>query len=256
MIHALHGNFGLPSDWDAALPDGAPAKAWHLWEIRRHHPEAHTLTGFATWFNDQIAALPDDPRRILAGYSLGGRLALHVLLERPALWQHAVILSTHPGLDSDAARAERLEQDRTWLERCRGEAGAMDLTWGGQIVRPPRQVTPWSRVCEAWQAQPVLQNPASGWDPAPLEPWLEEIAQAFDGWSLGRQENLLPSLATLTLNGSWLAGEEDLKFCALARHATEMLPQFKQIIIPGGGHRLPVHRSAEVKAVLAALLPN
>jgi hypothetical protein len=59
MIHALHGNFGLPTDWDAALPPAVPARAWHLWEIRRHHPEARTLTGFATWFNDQVAALPD-----------------------------------------------------------------------------------------------------------------------------------------------------------------------------------------------------
>ena len=82
MIHALHGNFGLPSDWEAALPDGVPAKAWPLWEIRRYHPEARTLTGFATWFNNQVAALTDNGPRILAGYSLGGRLALHVLLNQ------------------------------------------------------------------------------------------------------------------------------------------------------------------------------
>ena len=118
MIHALHGNFGLPSDWAAALPPGRPAKAWDLWEIRRHHPEARTLTGFAAWFNQQIAALPDTGPHLLAGYSLGGRLALHVLLDRPALWSQVLLLSTHPGLTTEAERPPRLAHDLAWQERC------------------------------------------------------------------------------------------------------------------------------------------
>ncbi len=253
MIHALHGNFGLPSDWDAALPDGVPAKAWHLWEIRRHHPEARTLTGFATWFNVQVSALPDDGPRILAGYSLGGRLALHVLLDRPALWQHAVILSTHPGLDSDRERAERLEQDRAWLERCRGEAGALDQAPGGQNVRPPHRET-WARLCAAWQAQPVLQGSGPDTDFRALEPWRGEIAGAFDGWSLGHQENLLQALATLPLTCHWIAGADDVKFSTLARQATAKLPRFRLHILAGTGHRLPTNQPEAVRSILQCLL--
>jgi 2-succinyl-6-hydroxy-2,4-cyclohexadiene-1-carboxylate synthase len=253
MIHALHGNFGLPSDWDAALPDGAPAKAWHLWEIRRHHPEARTLTGFATWFNQQIAAMPDERPRILAGYSLGGRLALHVLLDRPALWQHAVILSTHPGLDSDRERAERLQQDRAWLERCRGDGGEFDRARGGQNVRPPQAAETWASICAAWQAQPVLQNQPSAWNPAALEPWREEISSAFDGWSLGWQENLLPELHSLPLSGHWITGADDLKFSTLAHQATAKLPQFKLHLLRGAGHRLLATQPEAVKFSLEVL---
>jgi 2-succinyl-6-hydroxy-2,4-cyclohexadiene-1-carboxylate synthase len=178
-----------------------------------------------------------------------------VLLDRPALWQHAVILSTHPGLDSDRERAERLQQDRAWLERCRGDGGEFDRARGGQNVRPPQAAETWASLCAAWQAQPVLQKSDPGADFQSLEPWREEMASAFDGWSLGRQENLFPSLARLTINGYWLAGEEDLKFSTLARQAEKKLPQFKTVIVPGASHRLPTLRPAAVKAILGALLP-
>lgn len=218
MIHALHGNFGLPSDWDAALPPGVPAKTWHLWEIRRRHPETHTLTGFATWFNNQIEALPPDPCRTLAGYSLGGRLALHVLADRPALWHRALLLSTHPGLGDDGERTARLAHDLNWQTRSLEK--------------------PWPEVCAAWNAQAVFQGDDTAPDLLPLEPWRQEIAGAFDGWSLGRQGTSTSLLRGITVPGLWLTGAEDAKFAALAGSASLHLPSLNMVTIPHSGHRL------------------
>lgn len=218
MIHSLHGNFGLPSDWDAALPSGVPAQAWHLWEIRRHHPEARTLTGFATWFNNQVAALPDKGPRILAAYSLGGRLALHVLLDRPALWHRALLLSTHPGLTHAAGRIERLAHDASWRDRCRTAS--------------------WESVLQDWNSQAVLAGPSQVHAAGITEPWRNEIAEAFEGWSLGHQEIGLGRLEQLRVPGVWMTGGDDPKFCALARSAMEILPSFHFQTIPQAGHRL------------------
>ena len=218
MIHALHGNFGLPSDWDAALPPGVPAQAWHLWEIRRHHPEAGTLTGFATWFNDRVAALPDKGPRILAGYSLGGRLALHVLLDRRELWHRAILLSTHPGLTNEAERTSRLTHDAHWRDRC--------LT------------ASWESVMHGWNTQAVLAGPSQTRPAGITEPLKNEIADAFEGWSLGCQEIELPRLGRLRVPGVWMTGGEDPKFCALAQSAKETLPLFHFQTIPHAGHRL------------------
>ena len=234
MIHALHGNFGLPSDWEAALPPGVPAKAWHLWEIRRHHPETHTLTGFATWFNSQIAALPPEPHRILAGYSLGGRLALHVLADRPALWHRALIISAHPGLRTEAERAARLAHDACWQQRCLTE--------------------PWQQICTAWNAQPILQSTPNQPDPSASEFWRAEISGAFDGWSLGRQEHLLLSLAPLPCTGLWLAGANDDKFSSLARTAVESLPGYRLQLLPQAGHRLLQKQPAAIESAIRNLL--
>lgn len=234
MIHALHGNFGLPADWDTALPHGVPATTWHLWEIRRHHPATHSLTGFATWFNNQIAALPPDPDRILAGYSLGGRLALHVLANRPALWSQAHLLSTHPGLLTADERALRLTQDAIWQERCLS--------------------APWPEVTAAWDAQPVVQSTKSPSPTATVESWRQEIAGAFDGWSLGHQKNILPGLTNIHCRVQWLAGADDQKFANLALQATASHPKSSFHLIPNSGHRLLHNQPAAVRSAMLEML--
>jgi len=221
MLHVLHGNFGLPSDWDASLPVDVPARAWHLWKIYRHHPETRSLSGFAAWFNNQIESLPDHGPHCLAGYSLGGRLALHVLCDRPVLWRHALFLSTHPGLTSDAERTARLALDTAWQSRCLSAES-------------------WQTISTAWNSQSVFQSlpPCTPPDLSALEPWRQEIAGAFYAWSLGHQLDQLPALARLPLTGHWLAGEADPKFTALARQTSRSLPHFECSIFPQAGHRL------------------
>ncbi|MDB6070940.1 MAG: hypothetical protein JWL81_2111 [Verrucomicrobiales bacterium] len=236
MIHALHGNFGLPSDWDACLPPGLAATAWNLWEIRRHHPTARTLTGFAAWFNDRVQSLPSAGPRTLTGYSLGGRLALHVLLDRPALWSRVVILSAHPGLTDETDRVDRLRSDATWAVRCRSR--------------------PWEEVLDQWNSQSVLTSGNSTASPPRdaglTEPWREEIAGAFLDWSLGAQENPVPGLSSLTtLEGLWLAGGEDEKFTAVARETVARLPGFRLRIQAGAGHRLLSEAPDAVRQCLA-----
>lgn len=218
MIHTLHGNFGLPTDWDAALPQGIPAKSWHLWEIRRHHPEARTLTGFATWFNQQIAALPGEGPRVLAGYSMGGRLALHVLLDQPALWHRILLISAHPGLANGEERTARLALDAAWQRRCHEEA--------------------WPEVCAAWHAQPVLQSSSPPSDPGETGPWRAEIADAFTGWSLGQQQQAGSALNQQAVSGFWMAGGADPKFSQLALTASHAAARFHAAIVPDSGHRL------------------
>ncbi len=233
MIHALHGNFGLPSDWDRAIPPGVTAKAWHLWEIRRQHPEARTLTGFATWFNNQIEALPPDASRLLAGYSLGGRLALHVLLDRPALWHRALLLSTHPGLSHAADRTARLAHDRQWHTKT--------LT------------DPWPDLIASWKSQPLLTNSSPITESTAGAEWRQEIASAFDDWSLGQQDHLPPALSLTGCTGLWLTGSQDHKFSALASAALITLPRFRRQLVPAANHSLLRDHPTAIHAALQSL---
>lgn len=236
MIHALHGNFGLPTDWEEALPPGIPAQVWHLWEIRRHHPETHTLTGFASWFNNRIGSLPYSGPRVLAGYSLGGRLALHVLQDRPELWQAAVLISTHPGLQTPEERTARKAHDLSWQALC--------------------QEKPWPEVCSAWNAQPVLQGTGPLPDLGPLEAWRREIAGAFDGWSLGRQESQVAGFKSQELHIVWMAGADDIKFSRLAREVTRQQSGLLLQVTPHTGHRLLQEAPGPVQACLRSALDS
>ncbi|MES2708775.1 MAG: alpha/beta fold hydrolase, partial [Verrucomicrobiota bacterium] len=172
--------------------------------------------------------------RILLGYSLGARLALHALTTAPpGLWQAAILLAPHPGLPDPAERATRLAHDQTWADRTR--------------------LTPWPEVLNAWNAQPVL---AGGPSPSASESWRPEIAAAFEGWSLGHQPSLLPALAQTRIPLLWITGARDLKFTALAAQAAALSPHIRHHILPACGHRLLHQAPGEIRTLISRFLQN
>jgi len=206
----LHGALGCPADWDAwrreddvavdLYADLAPYDEW------------------ATRFCTQVRALDAAP--VLIGYSMGGRLALHALRADPGLWRRALIVSAHSGLKTEEERAARLKNDGAWAAKAR------------QL--------PWDAFLGEWNTQPVLAgnvDALSGREA--LEARREAVAEAFDCWSLGRQANLLPFLENLNVPVTWLAGERDAKFTAVARTSVGNLPQGRLEIVADAGHRVP-----------------
>lgn len=220
---ALHGNLGSPGDWAGLpAPPGAlrvPAlwdwaeRGWGFEEVAAHLvAEAGSIrrSGRAPW---------------LAGYSLGGRLALHALALDPGAWSGAVILSAHPGLSDPEERAARLARDEQWASLAR-EA-------------------PWGRFVELWEAQPVFAPDLAGRRAAGaaaprtvLEPRREAVARAFELWSLGRQEDLRPALERCGTPALWITGGEDAAFSRLGAEAAKRLPLGTHACLPGLGHRL------------------
>lgn len=235
MIHALHGNAGLPDDIIPLLSrTGLPFEAWHLWRLVDEWPGAATLSGFATAFQTAVDQRADRPR-VLFGYSLGARLALHVLTAFPDKWDAAVLLSAHPGLQNAEDRAARL---------------ALDQTWSVRFLREP-----WREVMAAWNAQPVLAGEAiPPHDQGLLETWRREIALAFNAWSLGRQDDLRPLLPVVKCPVLWLTGAKDEKFTALAAAACPLMPRSTHLVIPDAGHRVHLDQPAAVESAIGAFL--
>lgn len=235
IIHALHGAVGAPSDWDglsAALADTATVRPVDL------HARVAPFATFARAFNLEAAQEDEAVRsscadgdpgsgaraaRLLLGYSLGGRLALHALVaEGAAVWRGAVIVSAHPGLPAaDAAgRRTRLAGDLAWSRRA--AAGS------------------WDAFLEAWNAQPVFAGGAPPADRRPLERIRDRVAASFDTWSLARQDDLLAAgLAAVDVPVLWITGERDPRFTALAREACRRIPSAEHVVVPGAGHRVP-----------------
>ena len=80
-VFAIHGFLGLPSDWDF-LEYAVPLEAVDLANF------CCPTNGFKEWavqFNTRAKKTPG--RKIIMGYSLGGRLAMHALLHDPDLWE-------------------------------------------------------------------------------------------------------------------------------------------------------------------------
>lgn len=230
MIVALHGFLGLPSDWESTARHWGPelwsADSWtpNLWQDVRHICASSEAPrdGFAAWVVHFIGNLEKrtSGKTILLGYSLGGRLAMHALLARPDLFQAAVIVSAHPGLEDEEERARRCESDLRWMRRF-----AQD---------------PWSPLLQDWNSQGALAR--SPERPRPEVDFdRKALATGMGLWSLGRQENLREALHELPLPILYLTGAQDTKFSTLFTDYSQRLknPRHRHEILPKAGHRLP-----------------
>ncbi len=170
----------------------------------------------------------------LAGYSMGGRLALHVALAHPERVTRLVLVSATAGIEDPAARARRRAADEAlagWMEP-RFMTEVADR-WGAQpmFARQPPQ------VAAAARADRLRNAPA-------------DLAAALRGIGTGAMTPLWDRLAELRMPVAVLAGERDEKFVALGRRLADELPDAELTIVPAAGHALPLEAPAAVAAAL------
>jgi 2-succinyl-6-hydroxy-2,4-cyclohexadiene-1-carboxylate synthase len=214
---ALHGNLGSKADWELL---GLPGlHAVDLWEY-----SALSYFEFAHELATTLSSGLENP--VLAGYSLGGRLALYAMAIHPECWSGAVIVSAHPGLRCGEERLARRVSDEIWARDARTLA--------------------WSDFLEKWNAQSVLGGGVATAARLALESRREAIALAFETWTLGRQDDLRRSLRSFHAPVLWITGEKDEKFTRLAAEMGEVFTDFHHEVIPDGGHRLLADRPNEV----------
>ncbi len=230
MIYALHGAVGMAADWKdfaAALKqDGVPVARVDLWQFLACCPMP--ISEFGAAFNKEVHA--KDP--VLLGYSMGGRLALHALIENPSKWSKAVIVSAHTGI----AEEERIPRR------------ALDAAWAAKALKGD-----WCAFLEDWNAQGVLDGSTMP-DRRSLQPRREAVARSFMDWTVGVQEDLLPQLEKVICPLLWVVGERDTKFLKVAEAAVEAIPNAELLIVPECGHRVPWEKPAEFHSAVRDFL--
>jgi 2-succinyl-6-hydroxy-2,4-cyclohexadiene-1-carboxylate synthase len=219
----LHGAVGMTSDWrslaSALAGHGISSRAVDLWRFLEC--ESVSMPDFGKRLNaDAEGEVSRGRKRVLIAYSMGGRLALHSLLEGGP-WEAAVIISADPGLREEAAAAARRTQDTLWATQA--------LTM------------PWADFLQKWNSQPILGSPVRDErEEKKLIQRRREIARSFVDWSLGSQLPLWDGLPRIEIPILWIAGERDEKFTALAREAAAATGENARLAIaPGCGHRIP-----------------
>ncbi len=221
MIYNLHGNIGSTADWD-----GFPGEAVDLWE--------YSKLPFWEWafeFCREVREKESDSGNYLVGYSLGGRLALHALIAEPDLWDGAVIIGAHPGLCCVEDRMARRMSDAVW-------AG-----WAGHWE--------WDTFLEKWNAQGVLAGGKPSLAQKSLESRREAVAQGFENWSLGAQEDLRERLRSVSTKVLWVTGEADVKFTSIGQEMATSLPNCEHVVVEDCGHRV-IFEQPEVLSKLVA----
>jgi 2-succinyl-6-hydroxy-2,4-cyclohexadiene-1-carboxylate synthase len=173
----------------------------------------------------------------LFGYSLGGRLAFGILARYPERFTRAVIVSAHPGLQTDAERAARREGDARFVALLR-ERGL-------------------TAFVDAWQALPLWAS--QGALPAAVKLSQREqrlrhephgLAQSLIQHGLGEMPDLRPQLAKVKSQVELVVGERDPKFARLGQELSGVIPGARLTIAAGAGHNLLLERPELVSALL------
>lgn len=220
----LHGFGGTGRTWDGVIAALERERYLPLAVDMPGHGEcadANRPISFAGCVEHVLALAPE--RFTLCGYSLGGRIALHVALAAPARVGRLVLVSTTAGLQDDADRARRSACDRRLAD---------------ELER-----VPFEDFIERWRTQPLFADDPPGVGALASEDHLRNrpgaLAAVLRGIGTGEMEPLWGRLSELEMPVAVLVGDRDQKFEALGRRMVDLLPNAELIVLQGG-HRLPL----------------
>jgi 2-succinyl-6-hydroxy-2,4-cyclohexadiene-1-carboxylate synthase len=153
------------------------------------------------------------------GYSMGGRMALHVAVRSPRALRALVLVGATPGIEDDAERAARREQDRDQARRLRSEG--VDAFVERWLELPMfAGLPPWARFDDERR-----RNTAEG------------LAASLELAGTGSQAPLWSSLAAIDVPVLAVAGADDARYAAIAeRMAAAIGPNASVALVPGAGH--------------------
>ena len=187
-----------------------------------------------------LAAVTDDldaaaPARFtLGGYSMGGRIALHVALARPERVARLILIGASPGLADPQERAARRAADAALADEI--EAGTLKA-FVRRWAQTPVLVGLPAAVAEEVQADRMRSTPSG-------------LAAALRGLGTGTLPSLWGRLDALALPVTLVVGERDEKFRAIAARMAGELPAAELVVVPGAGHAVHL----EAPEVVAGLI--
>jgi 2-succinyl-6-hydroxy-2,4-cyclohexadiene-1-carboxylate synthase len=226
----LHGFAATARHWDrviAALPPG------------RFAPIALNLADADPLVPDGVSALvaASTPEPfILAGYSMGGRVALHTALAAPERVTRLVLISAGAGIEDATQRAARR---------------AADDVLAAEIERHSI-----SSFVERWRSVPLFADDPD-WvhrevaaDERRCTP--TQLAGCLRGLGAGAMAPMWDRLGELRMPVAALAGERDAAYETLGRRLAAGIGDSSFRSVPGVGHRVALQAPREIVSALCA----
>ncbi len=229
ILFGLHGFLGQGSDFDRIK--NLVSENIELIAPNLFSDTEFDLSSFEKCADQIFESMQVRPeKKIFIGYSLGGRIGLHILDRYPNLFQHYIFLSTHSGLIEDSEKNLRLSNDTIWSCKLK------ELSWSNFLAE--------------WNAQTVFTNSV---EPERFESFFnkQQLADALMNLSLAKQKNMQDVLLKNKNKVTWVVGERDQKFLILSEELKQkkILENYSRI---SSGHRILF--DAEMSELLKIIL--
>lgn len=214
LVFALHGFLGQGSDWDR-LKDKLPEYEWFAPSYL--HPDFENWSDFDSLIDVLIKNLQPNRKCIFLGYSLGGRIGLHLLKKYPQYFQKMIFLSTHYGLEDDEEKKHRIANDLQWLNQLRHLS--------------------WDQFISLWNQQPVFSGSEAS-QKASEDFKMTYLTSCLVKLSLGQQQAFKNEIENSLVPIHWITGSLDLKFTDLGRNLKASSQSNLKVYSIKKGHRL------------------
>ena len=174
------------------------------------------------------------------GYSMGGRLCLHLALAEPGLVTSLVLIGATAGIDEPTERSARRHADEALAQRIEGEGVDVFVTW--------------------WVSQPLfagLSPDAIGLE-ARRENTIAGLASSLRLAGTGRQDPpLWDRLGELNMPVLIVTGERDEKFRSLGERLVDSIgSNAAMATVRGAGHSVHLEKPVQFLKVLRAFLAD
>ena len=243
-VLCLHGFTGAGSAWDdlcAHLPDD-----WEVLapDLLGHDPD-DAIDG--STFEDEVARLAGELDRRswrevhLAGYSMGARVGLGLLVGHRELFSSATLIGVHPGLPTEAERWARRTFDETLAKQIESKGIEPFVHYWERrpLFASQRRLAP--EILERQRRRRLSRRPAG-------------LARSLRVLGLGSMPDYRPRLAELELPVRLVVGEDDEKFSRLAEELADALPHATVEMVPSVGHNPVLEAPAAVARALRATI--
>lgn len=231
----LHGFASTRRLWDATIAR-LPSERYSplALDLPGHGSQADAPTPI-TFEGCVTHVLANSPKSfVLAGYSMGGRVALRVALAAPERVSRLVLISGTAGIEAPEERAARRAHDRRLAKQI--EQGTIE------------------DFIEQWRSQPMFADDPPDVDAIAREEMAPNrpagVAAALRGVGTGEMAPLWDRLGELTMPVTIVIGERDAKFRAVAERMARTL-SVARLVVVCGGHVLPLERPEAVAQAIS-----
>jgi len=236
VLLLVHGFAGSSHTWDAVLPLLEPHFQLVLLDLPGHgtaafQPDISLLELCEAVSKILVHGIPEP--RFVCGYSMGGRIALHVALHWPNAMNKLAVIGASPGIESIEERAARHQSDQALAAQIRANGIEwFENYWSNlPLFATQKELPP---EVQDWLKRERLGNRPEG------------LAVALENWGTGMQEWLLPRLAEIHCPTLLISGARDEKFCNLSRQIAEVIPASRHVEIPASGHAAHIEQPEAV----------
>ncbi|MCB0420029.1 MAG: alpha/beta fold hydrolase [Bdellovibrionales bacterium] len=226
LVLALHGFLGQGSDF--GFVETQLFRQFSKAEVNFWAPDLFSINGlwgpdkpmqeWAQHLNSFVEKEFGESKKVVVGYSMGGRLAMELLRDRPNLWSGSLMISSNILPIREEERSARQFWDSRWAERFRREI--------------------WHDVLSEWNRLPIfLPGPVEAVTRDEEDFDREGLAHALLQWSPIHQRDIDKATLDGWQNAHFVVGLKDSKYIAIQERVAELNSSLHLHQI-SGGHRL------------------